>query len=78
MYTLVIAEKLEKDTSIFAYEIELDESCFRGVRKGKSGRGASGKTPMFGILKRGGKVYRSVRQYKNKRADFDCQAEDKA
>ena len=37
-------------------EIELDESYFGGVRKGKRGRGASGKVPVFGLLKRGGKV----------------------
>lgn len=38
-------------------EIEVDESYFGGHRKGKRGRGAGGKTPVFGLLKRGGKVY---------------------
>ena len=38
-------------------EIEVDESYFGGARKGKRGRGAAGKTPVFGLLKRGGKVY---------------------
>lgn len=38
-------------------EFEADESYFGGVRKGKRGRGAAGKVPVFGILKRGGKVY---------------------
>jgi len=38
-------------------QFEADESYFGGVRKGKRGRGASGKVPVFGILKRGGKVY---------------------
>ena len=57
---MVIAAKLEKDASIFAGEIELDESYFGGVRKGKWGRGASGKIPVFGILKRRGKVYTQV------------------
>lgn len=28
-----------------------------GVRKGRQGRGAAGKVPVFGLLKRGGKVY---------------------
>jgi transposase len=37
-------------------EIELDESYFGGKRKGKRGRGAGGKVPVFGILERGGKV----------------------
>jgi transposase len=53
----IIAEKLEAEGSEFAGEIELDESYFGGVRKGKRGRGAAGKVPVFGILKRGGKVY---------------------
>ncbi len=57
---IVIAEKLEADASEFAGEIELDESYFGGVRKGKRGRGALGKVPVFGILKRGGKVYTQV------------------
>jgi len=38
-------------------EFEVDESYFGGVRKGKRGRGAAGKVPVFGILKRGGRVY---------------------
>ncbi len=38
-------------------EFEADESYFGGIRKGKRGRGAAGKVPVFGILKRGGKVY---------------------
>jgi transposase len=39
---IVIAEKLEADASEFCGEIELDESYFGGVRKGKRGRGAQG------------------------------------
>ena len=38
-------------------EIELDESYFGGARKGKRGRGAAGKMIVFGILKRGDRVY---------------------
>ena len=45
---------------VLAGEIELDESYFGGVRKGKRGRGAAGKVVVFGILKRGGKVYTKV------------------
>ena len=38
-------------------EIEVDESYFGARRvRGKRGRGAAGKTPVFGLLKRGGKV----------------------
>ncbi len=41
----------------FCGKVEVDESYFGGVRKGKRGRGATGKTIVFGLLKRGGKVY---------------------
>ncbi len=44
----------------FGGSIELDESYFGGVRKGKRGRGAAGKVAVFGILKRGGKVYTQI------------------
>ena len=37
--------------------MEVDESYFGGKRKGKRGRGAKGKVPVFGLLKRGGRVY---------------------
>ena len=37
-------------------EIELDESYFGGRRKGKRGRGAYNKVPVFGILERNGTV----------------------
>lgn len=38
----------------------MDESYFGGKRKGIRGRGAKGKVPVFGLLKRGGKVYAKV------------------
>ncbi|HSQ97914.1 MAG TPA: IS1595 family transposase [Rickettsiales bacterium] len=39
-------------------EFELDESYFGARRiRGKRGRGAAGKTPVFGLKKRNGKVY---------------------
>ena len=39
-------------------EYELDESYFGARRvRGKRGRGAAGKTPVFGLLKRGEKVF---------------------
>jgi transposase-like protein len=45
----------------FAGEVEVDESFF-GARhvKGKRGRGASGKTIVFGVFKRNGKVYTEI------------------
>ena len=45
---------------VFEGAVELDESYFGGVRKGKRGRGAAGKVVVFGLLKRGGKVYAKV------------------
>ena len=40
---------------------ELDESYFGAKRiRGKRGRGAAGKTPVFGLLKRNGKVFVSI------------------
>ena len=45
----------------FAGEIELDESYFGARRvRGKRGRGAAGKTPVFGVLKRDGQVFITV------------------
>ncbi len=41
-------------------EVEVDESYFGGRRKGQRGRGAAGKVPVFGLLKRGGKVYTKI------------------
>jgi len=52
----IIAAQIEDECPISG-EIEIDESYFGGVRKGKRGRGAAGKVPVFGILKRGGRVY---------------------
>ena len=49
-----------KEDAPFSGEIEVDESYFGGVRKGKRGRGAAGKVPVFGLLKRGGRVYAKV------------------
>ena len=40
--------------------MEADESYFGGVRKGKRGRAAAGKVPVFGLLKRGGKVFAAI------------------
>jgi len=57
----VIAWYLSQESAqMFDGDIELDESYFGGVRKGKRGRGAAGKVIVFGILKRHGKVYTAV------------------
>ena len=41
-------------------EVEADESYFGGTRKGQRGRGAAGKVKVFGLLKRGGRVYTAI------------------
>ena len=57
----VIAFELEAESeAMFGGEVEVDESYFGGRRKGKRGRGAAGKIPVFGLLKRGGKVYTKI------------------
>ena len=53
---VIIAGKMEKAAPLYG-EVELDESYFGGKRKGKRGMGAAGKVPVFGLLKRGGRVY---------------------
>lgn len=55
-----IAKSCEKEFP-FKGDIELDESYFGGKRiKGKRGRGAYKKIPVFGLFKRNGKVYTKV------------------
>ena len=49
-----------EDAGILEGEIEVDESYFGGTRKGKRGCGAAGKVPVFGLLKRNGKVYAAM------------------
>ena len=57
----IIVYQLEQESlEVFAGEIEVDESYFGGTRKGKRGRGAAGKVPLFGLLRRGGKVYTKI------------------
>ncbi|MGQ3276975.1 MAG: IS1595 family transposase [Shinella sp.] len=53
----VIVENLARQAPFLEGEIEVDESYFGGARKGKRGRGAAGKVPVFGLLKRGGRVH---------------------
>jgi transposase len=56
-----IALECEKESPFENGEVELDESYFGARRvRGKRGRGAGGKTPVFGMLKRNGKVYTQI------------------
>ena len=57
---LIAAHTEQEAQEVFDGEIEVDESYFGGIRKGKRGRGAAGKVPVFGILKRKGKVYTKI------------------
>jgi len=45
-----------KDYGLVSGEVEMDEAYFGGKRKGKRGRGAAHKIPVFGILERKGIV----------------------
>jgi transposase len=56
-----IAEECQRASPFAACEVEVDESYFGARRvRGKRGRGASGKTIVFGIFKRNGCVYTEV------------------
>ena len=55
----IIARNLAEEAP-FDGEVEIDESYFGGHRKGKRGRGAAGKVAVFGILKRGGRVFTMI------------------
>src|SRR5919199_3009528 len=56
-----IAEECERASPFSQCEVEVDESYFGARRvRGKRGRGASGKTIVFGIFKRNGCVYTEI------------------
>lgn len=61
---LIIREKIanyqEANQDFFHGEVELDESYFGGKRKYLRGRATKDKVPVFGILKRNGKVYTQI------------------
>ena len=60
----IIREKIiryqELNQDIFHGEIEMDESYFGGKRKYERGRSTKEKVPVFGLLKRNGKVYTQI------------------
>jgi len=61
---LIIREKIahfeQENQTIFRGEIELDESYFGGKHKYNRGRSLKSKIPVFGVLKRNGKVYTQI------------------
>ena len=53
----IIAYYLEQEADmVFGGEIGVDESYFGGRQEGKRGRGAGTIVPVFGLLRRKGKV----------------------
>lgn len=55
----IFEESLKEDK--LSGEIEIDESYFGPTRvRGKKGRGAGGKIPVIGLLKRNGKVFTKI------------------
>ena len=56
-----IAQDCQRQSPFATGEVEVDE-CYFGARRvrGKKGRGALGKTPVFGLFKRHGKVYTEI------------------
>ena len=69
-YYIIFREKIahyqESINKGFRGEIELDESYFGGRGKGRRGRGTA-KIPVFGILKRNGRVYTQIIRNAKKR-----------
>ena len=60
LHEIIAYELAVEIEAMFAREIDVDESYCGGKRKDKRGRGAAGKIPVFGIVKRGGKVYTKI------------------
>ena len=59
-YRQEIAFYLQEQFNKLSGEIECDESYFGGRRKGMRGRGSQGKTKVFGMLERQGKIFTTV------------------
>ena len=63
LFRLAIFHAHHSEQTKISGTFELDESYFGAKRvRGKRGRGAAGKTPVFGLLKRDGKVHVEVVQ----------------
>jgi transposase len=58
--TLIALQIEQEAQEVFGGESEGDESYFGGTGKGNRGRGAAGKISVFGLLKRGGRVYTKI------------------
>lgn len=51
---------MAQDEGLLAGVLEADESYVGGKRHGKRGLGADGKTPVFGVVERGGRIRAKV------------------
>jgi len=64
-----LAYACEEEGRVTSGQVEVDESYFGPKRvRGKRGRGAGGKTIVFGIFKRNGKVYTEIVEDCSKRS----------
>ena len=59
MFTKIRELMAEGNATLFG-AVEADETYIGGKRPGKPGRGAAGKTIVFGMVERGGKAYTQV------------------
>jgi transposase len=59
-YRREIVKFLDQEFNKLSGEIECDESYFGGRRKGNRGRGAAGKTRVFGMLERNGQIFTTI------------------
>ncbi len=50
----------KESENLLSGEVEVNESYFGGKRKGRRGRGAAGKVPVFGLLKRCDRGYAKI------------------
>lgn len=51
-----IRKLFKDDPGMLDFAVEADEAYLGGRRRGRRGRGAEGKTPVIGVVERGGKV----------------------
>lgn len=59
-FRISIYDFLQKEFKKLSGEIECDESCFGGRRKGFRGRGSTNKVKVLGMLERKGKIFTTI------------------
>ena len=58
--SMCFSKKEKSNKSKLKGTVEVDETYIGGKRRGKRGRGAEGKTPVIGIVERGGEIKATV------------------